>query len=70
MKIHAKRYGNEGHNITTSEELKTALESYDGIQDTFVYTAEVDFKQQILKKMFYSWHKHVLKKNFNLKMEE
>ena len=50
LKIHAKRYGNEGYNITTSEELKTALESYGGIQDTFVYTAEVDFKQQILKK--------------------
>ena len=50
MKIHAKRYGNEGHDITTAEELKTALESYGGIQDTFVYTAEVDFKQQILKK--------------------
>lgn len=42
MKIHAKRYGNEGHDITTARELKIALESYGGIQDTHVYTAEVD----------------------------
>lgn len=50
MKIHAKRYGNEGHDITTARELKIALESYGGIQDTHVYTAEVDFQQQTLKK--------------------
>lgn len=50
MKIHAKRYGNEGHDITTARELKKALESYGGIQDTHVYTAEVDFQQQTLKK--------------------
>lgn len=34
MKIHAKRYGNEGHDITTARELKIALENYGGIKDT------------------------------------
>ncbi|XP_056015081.1 uncharacterized protein LOC130052907 [Ostrea edulis] len=50
MKIHAKRFGNEGHDITTAEELKIVLESYGGIQDSHVYTAEVNFDHQNVKK--------------------
>ncbi|XP_062594990.1 uncharacterized protein LOC134256359 [Saccostrea cucullata] len=50
MKIHVKRYGNEGHDITTAEELKVALESFGGIQDTHVYTAEIDFDCQNMNK--------------------
>ncbi|VDI36911.1 Hypothetical predicted protein, partial [Mytilus galloprovincialis] len=50
MKIHAKRFGNEGNNITTAEELKRALESYSGIMNTHVYVAEVDFSAQTMKK--------------------
>ena len=50
MKIHAKRYGNEGHNITTAEELKIALESQGGIQNIRVYTSDVDFNKQTMTK--------------------
>ncbi|XP_062571122.1 uncharacterized protein LOC134233147 [Saccostrea cucullata] len=50
LKIHMKRYGNEGHNITTGEEMKEALESYGGVKDTHVYLAEVDFDQQTMQK--------------------
>lgn len=50
MKIHAKRNGNEGPVITTAGDMKIALKSYGGMQDTHVHTAEVDFQQQTLNK--------------------
>ncbi|XP_062579728.1 uncharacterized protein LOC134241721 [Saccostrea cucullata] len=50
LKFHAKHYGNEGHNIANAVELKEALESYGGVQNTRVYVAEVDFSYQKLRK--------------------
>ena len=50
LKIHAKRYGHEGHNISTAEELKEALESHGGVANTKVYVVDVDFSMQQLRK--------------------
>ena len=46
MKTHMRRWVNEGHNITTAEEMKIALESHEGVRRCRFAVVEINKSTQ------------------------
>jgi hypothetical protein len=49
VKAHIRRYLNEGHNVTTGHEMKTALDSYGGVSGVKVAVVDVNPERQDIK---------------------